>query len=82
MTEEPNTWRIDKRIPVSVILTLLVQTAAVIIWAMTLQTRIALLEASSIRSETLISMSTDIALVKQDISSVKEEIRRLSVRGK
>lgn len=82
MTEETSHWTLDKRIPVSVILALFLQTAAIIVWAMKQESRIVLLERTAITSEQITSMRLDIASVKQDMSAVKEEVRRMAVRGK
>lgn len=82
MATQNTSWRLDKTIPVSVIVTLLLQTGGAIWWAASFDGRVNYLERTSPNIEQVTAMRIDIASVKQDLAVVKEDIRRISVRGK
>ncbi len=89
-------WRLDKRIPVTVLVMLGFQTVAVLIWGVRLDSRvtanetsISRLEVNAVRAEAVARLDEKMNGVKEDISglkaefgTVKDEMRRMSVRGK
>ena len=84
-----NGWRIDKRIPVAVIMTLAIQSAAVLVWGVRLDSRVYALETGTVTTEKFGRLDEKMTTVKDDISSLrgdfrelKEEMRRGSVTGK
>jgi len=89
---EPNDeshWRIDKRIPISLILTIVGQTVGIIIWVVSLNGRVGDLEKNSatsvqyaILNEKFNNVSADIASLKTDISGLKDDVRRVTIRVK
>ena len=88
MTETNDTeqrWQIDKRIPLALILTVSVQTVAVGIWIGGINSRVSTLESVSSRyiesGDKLIRLDEKMNSVQQQQGEIKEELRRLAVRG-
>ena len=89
-------WRLDKRIPVSLLAMLAFQTAGLLIWGVHLDSRVTANEmaladfkSGAIKAESFARLDEKMNGVKDDISSlktefgtVKDEMRRMSVRGK
>ena len=82
-------WQIDKNIPVSLIVVILIQTAGLFAWAMGLQSRVTLLETTSVTRESYARLDEKMNSVKEDLGSLKnamannsEDLRRFMVRGK
>lgn len=82
-------WRIDKRIPVAVILTLAIQSGAVLIWGVRIDSRVLALEANTVSRETFVRLDEKInglqiglQDMKSDIKEVKTDVNRLTIRGK
>lgn len=82
-------WRIDKRIPVAVILTLAMQSAAVLIWGVRIDSRVSSLETTTVSRETFArfdekmnGLQQAILDMKNDVREVKTDINRLTIRGK
>lgn len=74
-------WRIDKRIPVSMLAAILMQSVAVVIWAMSLESRVLFLEKTAINGEQITTIRLDVASMKQDVLELKDDLRRLAARG-
>ncbi len=84
--EEPETrWQIDKRIPLALIFTVSIQTIAVGVWIGGINSRVSTLESVSGRyiesGDKLIRLDEKMNSVQQQQGEIKEELRRLAVRG-
>lgn len=82
-------WRLDKRIPVTLLVAIFIQSMAVFLWAAHLDGRVSNLESTTVSTEKFAhldekmnSVKDDMNSLKQDIGSVKDEIRRLAIHGK
>ena len=85
----PNTqdagWRLDKKIPLALILTVTLQTAAIGVWVGNINSRVNSLEAATGRfsdnGDKLIRLDEKMNTVQQQQTEIKEELRRMSLRG-
>ena len=82
-------WKIDKRIPVPMLLAILAQTMAIVIWGTHLDDRVVMLERTTVTTEQyarvdekMTTMKDDISSVHKDVQDIKDDIRRLAMRGK
>jgi|SRR5580698_11425013 hypothetical protein len=89
-------WKIDKRIPVPMLLAILAQTMAIVIWGTHLDDRVVMLERTSVTTEqyahvdekmntvkdNMSTMKDDVSSLRKDVQDIKDDIRRLAVRGK
>lgn len=75
-------WHLDKRIPIALIITLALQTAAGIWWASSLSERVNTLERDSAKSapnvERIVRLETRIEAVVEGIGEIKRLLRRES----
>lgn len=76
--EEITHWRVDKRIPIALLLTLFIQIASGIIWATQLNARVDNLEhgasASAGFAEKLARIDERLQNLKQDMEFIKREV--------
>lgn len=76
--EETANWRVDKRIPIALLLTLFIQIAAAIIWATQLNARVDNLEQEAGESvgfgEKLARIDERLQNLKQDVEFIKREV--------
>lgn len=72
-----DSWQIDKKIPVALIITLLIQTAGFAFWMGQLSVRIDQLEAQNLRYST---NSDRLTRLEVRIENLTEAVRDLSVR--
>jgi hypothetical protein len=94
MIDEPDSapsksWRIDRTIPVSLIVVILIQTFGLFAWAMGLQSRVAMLENTSVTREAFArldekmnSMKDDMAGLKKDMAENTAEVRHFTIKGR
>ena len=89
-------WRIDKRIPVTLLVAMIFQTFAVGVWVAKLDSRVGNLEANNVNPAAFavinekitqvqlnsVDTKQDIGAIKTDITNLKEEIRRSGFNGK
>jgi hypothetical protein len=77
--EEP--WHLDKRVPVALIFTLMVQTSGIVWWASSISERVLRLEHESARSLTadgrLIRLETQMSAVADALLEAKATLRRI-----
>ena len=77
--EEP--WHLDKRVPVALIFTLLVQTAGIVWWASSITERVVRLEHESVRSLTddgrQFRLETQMSNVADALLEAKATLRRI-----
>lgn len=88
-------WMMDKRIPIAVIVTMLVQTSVIIWWAARLDSRVGTLESfrteSSIsrgvdssvdqaQSERLVRLETQFGAIDRALSTIETKIDQLRAR--
>jgi Tfp pilus assembly protein PilO len=77
-------WRIDKRVPVAVILTMFIQIAGILIWAAQLDARVGNMERQVIGetslNEKFARLEERLENMKQDIVSLRHQIDRLTER--
>jgi hypothetical protein len=67
-------WKIDKHIPVAVIVAMVMQTFAVIWWAAQLETRVNVLENQLMQNTTLIDR---VSRVEEKVSGLRESSQRI-----
>lgn len=76
--EEISHWRVDKRIPIALLLTLFIQIVSGIVWATQLNARVYNLEneagASSGFGEKLARIDERLQNLKQDMEFIKREV--------
>jgi len=81
MIEQDRNWHLDKRVPIALIVTISLQTAAVIWWASSLSARVDHLERqmadASPRAERLVRVETKLEGLQTGI----EEIKRILQGG-
>lgn len=68
-------WHLDKRVPIALIVTLVLQAVVFTRFLVAMDYRIASLESSALKTE---DIPTDLAVVKQQISSMHEDIGDLT----
>jgi len=70
-------WKIDKHIPVAVIVAICVQTFAVIWWAAQLETRVNVLENQLTQNTMLIDR---VSRVEEKVSALRDSSRRIELK--
>lgn len=83
MEESMQDWKIDKHIPVAVIIAMLLQTFAVVWWAAQLEARVQVIELDIRQNTQLIER---VSRVEEKVSALKESSLRIegkldSLRG-
>lgn len=80
MAEDNSHWTVDKRIPLALVLTIALQTAALIAWGTTLTNRVTALEESSRadapRRDQFIELRVEFRQVQENISEIKRLIQQ------
>jgi hypothetical protein len=81
MSEHEEThWTVDKRVPLALIVTIIIQTAGLVWWASNLSERVNTLErraeASAPQGDRLTRVEVKIESVQEGISEIKRLIRR------
>jgi hypothetical protein len=77
-------WHLDKRVPISLIITLLAQTVAIVWWAAAIEGRVSVLEVNIIAQEVEInhtieqlnSLNTTMTRVDTTLGFVLQELRK------
>jgi lysozyme family protein len=76
-------WHLDKRVPIALIFTIVMQTAGLVWWASSLTERVNTLErradASAPQAERITRLEVNIEVVKDGIAEIKRLIRRESL---
>lgn len=79
--QQTEPWHLDKRIPIAVIFTMLMQTAGIVWWASSITERVVRLEHESVRSLTddgrLIRLETQMSNVADALLEAKATLRRI-----
>lgn len=79
-------WRIDKRIPIALLITLFLQIAMAIIWATQLNARVDSLEEKAVYSsdfgEKLARIDERLQSVKQYMEDIKHELENVAGRAR
>ncbi len=77
-------WRVDKRIPIALLITLFLQIASAIIWTTQLNARVDTLEQKAAYSsdfgEKLARIDERLQAVKQYMEDIRQEIRNVNGR--
>lgn len=80
MTDLPEHWHLDKKVPLALIVTIVVQTCAIVWWASQASARLDQLErrveASAPQAERIIRVETKIEAMFESLSEIKNLIRR------
>lgn len=72
--DDDKAWHLDKRVPIALIFTLLVQTGSIVWWARGLDARVAVLEAEAVgRPARRDAIQTQLTDIKVSIASLKEK---------
>ncbi len=73
-----NRWQIDKRVPIALVATMLIQVAAALIWATQLNARVDTLEVQAVSSadfgEKLARIDERVQAMKQDTDYIKRSL--------
>jgi hypothetical protein len=73
-------WQLDRRVPIALIVTIIVQTAGLVWWASSLTERVNTLErradASAPQAERITRLEVNIEVVKDGIAEIKRIVRR------
>lgn len=73
-------WHLDKKVPLALILTMALQTTAVVWWASSLTERVSVLEkrveTTAPQAERLTRVEVKIEAVQSDVSEIKSDIKR------
>lgn len=76
-----NHWRVDKRIPIALLITLFFQIFAAIVWATQLNARVNNLEQHDVNtigfSEKLARIDERIQALNQDTQSIKNDVAKV-----
>ena len=79
--QQTEPWNLDKRIPIAVIFTMLMQTAGIVWWASSITERVTRLEHESVKSLTadgrLIRLETQMGNVADTLLEAKATLRRI-----
>jgi hypothetical protein len=67
-------WQLDKRIPVSLLFAILIQSLCVVVWAMKVDNRVVILEQTSVNSEKFAHLDERMTSIKDEIGSMKTEM--------
>lgn len=82
--QEITSWRVDKRIPIALLVTLFIQIATALIWATQLNARVGTLEQQVVGSsdvgEKLARIDERLQAVKQDVEFIKREVGIVNTR--
>jgi len=80
MNGEPG-WHLDKKVPISIIFAMVIQTAAILVWATKLDSRVVSLETNNAVQDVRIAKMEDFA-PKIAVIEVKqtETLRRLDIQ--
>lgn len=70
-------WHLDKRIPLALIGAILIQTGTAVWWAGSVNQKVVSLESWQNESK---NVAADIAVVKSQISDLKDILRRIEAR--
>lgn len=90
MSESPEgQWHLDKRIPVALVMTIIVQTVGAVWWAATMQAELGRLSADMIRQEAAITRNSSRvetqtvsnAVITQELTSIRATLQRLETQG-
>ncbi|MEZ5691470.1 MAG: hypothetical protein R3D71_07390 [Rickettsiales bacterium] len=77
-------WRVDKRIPIALLVTLFLQIAAALIWASQLNARVGMLEQESLNSalfgEKLARIDERLQSVRQHMEDIKDKVENIDER--
>jgi hypothetical protein len=77
-------WTLDKRIPLAVVLTIVVQTAGMVWWAATISSRVAALESSQPgerdRADKLIKLETQQEGMQKSLENISGKLDRVIER--
>lgn len=72
-----NHWRLDRRVPLAVILAMILQAVAALVWATKLDARVAVLEETRVENR---MVSAQVARVEERIEALRGEIAGLRER--
>lgn len=79
-----NSWRIDKRVPLAVIVAMFLQIAGILVWATRLDARVDGVEKRQVGEaafgEKLARIEERLENMKQDVGSIKRETEKLAER--
>ncbi len=77
-------WRMDRRVPVAVMIMLLMQVGGVLVWATQLDARVSGIERQAITTgmlnEKFTRLDERLDNMKQDLSEVRQQLGRLTER--
>jgi len=85
MTERQEHWKVDKKIPLALVMAILVQTGAGLWWASSINTRVATVEVHNSQTDTTIAKiesvnaTTDVrtARLEEKYSAIDDVLKRM-----
>lgn len=73
-------WHLDKRVPIALIFTIVIQTAGLVWWASSLTERVNTLErradATSPQGDRIMRLEVNMEVVKDGVAEIKRMLRR------
>jgi septation ring formation regulator EzrA len=76
--QEYSSWKLDKHIPIALIIAILAQTAAAVWYAAKLDQRVFMLEANKIEITRLVSVEEKLNGVKESLGEIKSSVARIT----
>ena len=70
-------WKVDRSVPVALILGMLVQTGAVVWWAATTSSRVDALEKTQVTAERVARIEEQNVSLREVVIEIKSDIKRL-----
>jgi hypothetical protein len=82
MKKEHRRWMLDRRIPITVVMTVCIQVAATLVWATSLDARVSSVEQKTLSAhetrEKLARIEERLDYMKQDIGFIKQQLNYLT----
>ena len=77
---DDNSWHLDRRVPLALILTIAIQTVGIVWWASSLTERVSVLEkrqdATAPQSDRITRLEVNVEYVKDGITRIERLIRK------
>lgn len=70
-------WKVDKTVPLAIIITLGLQTIGAVWWAATLSARVEVLEKNQVTGERAVRIEEQVIRLREDLGDIKVDLKRL-----
>jgi len=79
-TSEHEHWHLDRRVPLALILTIVIQTVGIVWWASSLTERVAILEkkqdAAAPQGDRITRLEVNIEFIRDGVNEIKNALRK------